>query len=839
MVACAAQRESAGWRELDRVVRAAGWADRAVSGLWPTETVGDLRHLAGMLRELASHDVGTADALRDWLRHHAPPSADPAATDPAATDRAVRGTTVRDTAPTHPVVTAPAMTDPVSPLGPATQAPAVTVAHENSITGGAVLHGPTVQARDVQGDIHIHPPAVPGGPRLPVPRQLPPVRTRLVDREADVRALDTLRARQPAHAPQLMVVSGFAGVGKTTLVSRWLHEQTDSFPDGQLYADLAGHHAEGESGPVHASTVLEGFLRALGAPSVPADTAQRIALWRSLTAGLRLAVLLDNAYTAAQVRPLLLGAPTGLTVVTSRSQLTGLLADGAAVHRLGALTTESAVELLTVGGGGQRVVQDLEAARRVVALCACLPLAVCLASAQLALRPHRSVSALAKSLSQGHGPLDALRVDGEAVVRTALDLSYRLLSPESAALYRRAGLLPTDRYDLFMLTAVSDEPTAGPADADAVDLALGTLVEANLLEETGPGTYRFHDLVRPHARRLGEEEESASQREHTLRRYVDWCLATATTAESILTPSHRTLARDYSSPAVVPTPLDGPAEALAWLDSYRDALMAAVRHCAEHEWHLSCWQLTDAMWPLVLRLRPPAIWQESHRLGLAAARASGSRVGEGRMLTSGAMGLRDGGLHAEAADWYTRALEHATADGDVRQRGQAINGLGHISLLTGRLDEARAHFQHSLRLWESIDYRRGVALTRRRLGETELEAANLPAAIHQLDRAYVDLMSMSEEYEAARVLATLGHTLVLDGQPDDGTAKLTQALVAFRNPTARDAHWEARCLGWLGEAAERRGDRDAALRHYEGARDILRLLNPAEARRMDDRLRRR
>lgn len=815
MVACAARQESQGWRELDRVVRTAGRADREVSGLWPPADTEGLRQLADLLRTLANRDAGTARDLRDWLRRNAPTPAGP--TSPTVTD--------------HPV-----------------DAPI----HMNTITGGAVLHGPTVQAGDVQGSIHIHHSTEQTAPRLPVPRQLPPFRARLVDREADVRALDTLRTQRPAHGPQLLVVSGFAGVGKTTLVSRWLHERTDSFPDGQLYADLAGHNAEGDGGPVHAATVLEGFLRALGAPSVPSDTSQRIALWRSLTAELRLAVLLDNAYTAAQVRPLLLGATTGLTVVTSRNQLTGLLADGAAVHRLGALTTESAVELLSVGGGGQRVVQDLEAARRVVTLCARLPLAVCLASAQLALRPHRTVSALAESLAQGHGPLDTLRADGEAVVRTALDLSYGLLPPESAALYRRAGLLPTDRYDLFMLTAISGEPrdtddadpaegtdAADPADADAADVALGTLVEANLLEETGPGAYRFHDLVRPHARRLGEEEESASQREHTLRRYVDWCLATATAAETILTPSHRTLARDYTSPAVIPTPLHGPAEALAWLDRYRDGLMAAVRHCAAREWHASCWQLADAMWPLFLRLRPTEIWQESHRLGVAAARAGGSRKGEGRMLTSGAMGLRDGGHYAEAAEWQTLALKLATTDGDNRQRAQAIDGLGHISLLTGHLDVARAHFEHALRLRELIGYTRGVALTRRRLGETALEAHDFPSAARHFARAHAELRALDETYEAARVLATLGHTRVLEGQSDLGTANLTDALETFRRPTARSEHWEARCLGWLGEAAERQGDVEEARRRFEAARDILRRLSPDEARRMDDRLRRR
>ncbi|MFD7899816.1 tetratricopeptide repeat protein [Streptomyces sp. NPDC059568] len=799
MFACGTDPESPAWRELAHIVEAAAPVDHAVARLWPMVEAGTaipaepastagatrtMRQLAVALDTSALRDPAMDAVLTDWLRRHSPPTERPT--------------------------------------------------HTNSIGGAAILHGPSVQARDIHGGIHIYQPPRQDSPRPPVPRQLPPVRTQLVDRDRDMRALDILREQGTTHAPQLLVVTGFAGVGKTTLVSHWLHKNASNFPDGQLYADLGGHSAAGEGSPVRAAAVLEGFLYALGAPSVPVDTTQRIALWRSLTSGLRLAVFLDNAYTAAQVRPLLLGTPTGLTVVTSRNHLTGLLVDGAAVHRLSALTPESAVELLTLGGGGKRVAQDPEAAREVVTLCACLPLAVCLAAAQLAVRPHRSLSALAESLAQGQGSLDALRVDGEAVVRTALDVSYGLLPRDSAKLYRQMGLVPTDRYDLFMLTAIGG---GGTTDTDAVDRAVDNLINANLLEETGPETYRFHDLVRPHARRLGEAKESASQRERTLRRFVDWCLSTATTAESILTPSHRMPMRDSASPAVVPTPLAGPAEALDWLDTHRNGLMGAVRHCAHAGWHDSCWQLVDAMWPLFLRLRPSGMWIEAHYTGLSAARTSGSRVGAGRMLTSGAIGLRDAGRYAEAADWYVQALEQATSDGDVRQQAQAVNGLGHISLLTSRLDEAREHFEHALRLRESIGYRRGAALSRRRLGETAFATGDYRTAARHLAQAYAELEVHGEAYEAARTLALLGHVLACDGDHEGGTRRLREALGMFRAPGARSEHWEARSLEWLGQAAQRQGDTEHAGRWYEAARDLFRRLNPTDTQRLDDRLR--
>ncbi|MEU3953283.1 tetratricopeptide repeat protein [Streptomyces achromogenes] len=788
-------------RELARVVDTAARADPALARLWPPDARGPHRpgtppwhELARELTAAALRDPATRGALTDWLRRHAPSPPPPAAPGP------VPGTTA------------------------------------NAVGGNAVLHGPSVQARDIHGGIHFHPPAEAPRPRPPVPRQLPPVTARFMDREADRRALDALRAQHPPHAAQVVVVSGLAGVGKTTFACHWLHEHADSFPDGQLYADLAGQAVDGESGPASPTTVLEAFLIALGVSSLPAGTAQRSALWRSMTSGLRLAVLLDNAFTAAQVRPLLSGSPAGITLVTSRNNLTGLRVDGASLHRLEGLPAESAVRLLAVGGGA-RVAREPAAAHEVVRLCGGLPLTVGLASAQLAIRPHHSVSALADRLSRGQGAVDLLRVDGEAVMRTALDMAYDVLPEASARLYRRMGVLPTDRHDVWMLTAVAADGEP-PRDAEHLtDIAVHALVEANLVEETGPGTYRFHDLVQPHARRLGEEREDPARREEVLRRFVGWCLSTAASAEHLLTPSHRLPGHDLPAGTVQPTPLDGPDEALAWLDTHRNGLMGAVRHCARAGWHSDCWRLTDLIWPLFVRLRPTEMWIEAHRLGLEAARRSGSRPGVGRMLTSGAIGLRNAGEYAEAADWYRQALELATADADVRQQAQALSGLGHIALLTDGPDEARGHFEEALRLRESIGYLRGAALTRRRLGETELAAGDPATAAAHLRRARADLDALGEAYEATRALALLGHVLVRAGDFAEGTRLLREALPRFRAGSARSEHWEARCLEWLGRAAESRGDREEAAGHYAAARDLLGRLSPADADRLDDRLR--
>jgi tetratricopeptide (TPR) repeat protein len=760
---------------LEHLLHATGGPQEELARQWEEAQAADdplptLLKLSGSLAQHAADDATLRDSLETWLHQHAP---------------------------------------------------AVQETH-NSIGGSAHLHGPTIQAGRIDGGVHFH---APDPSPAVVPRQLPPPRAHFVDRIEDIRTLNAHRTPDATRSVQLLVVTGLAGVGKTALLTRWLQQHQSDFPDGQLYADLAAY---APSGPRTAGEVLEHFLRSLGAASIPVEVAERAALWRSMTTGRRLAVMLDNALSAAHVRPLLPNGEGSLVAVTSRNHLSGLLVDGATLHRLEMLTSDASVELLTRHGGGNRIGQDLQATRDVVNLCARLPLALCLAAAQLAVHPRRSLSALANTLSEGQGPIETLRADGEAAVRSALDESYRLLPPDAATTYRRIGLLPCTSYDPPMITAIT---TLSPQQADR---ALETLMDSNLLEETANGHYRFHDLVSPHAQHCGQHEETAAAREETQRRFTDWCLATATAAEEILTPSHRTLARTYHHPPAHPLTFTDPTTALEWLRNHQPHLETAVRHSAKAEGHKTCWQLVDAMWPLFLRLRPAQWWVEAHTLGLAAARHCGDRAGQARMLTSGGAGLRNAGRHQEAAHWYTQALQHAEEDNDIKQQAQALNGLGNAHLHLRQLTDAAQHFTRALTLREEIGYRRGAALSRLCLGQVALARDDHEQAAAYLSRAHTDLLTEADAYDAARALAHLGQATTQLGDHERGIRQLKDALAQFQQ--AGSHHWQARTLEMLGEAAQHHGDTREAHDCYTQAREIYLPLSPSDTQRLEERL---
>ncbi|MGW7293537.1 tetratricopeptide repeat protein [Streptomyces xiamenensis] len=695
--------------------------------------------------------------------------------------------------------------------------------HRNVVDGVTQVAGSLLQARIVHGGVHLHHHP---SRQYPVPRQLPPVSAHFVDRQQDLAELDRQRESHPRFTPQIIVINGQAGVGKTTLAARWLTGLSGAFPDGQLYADLGGY---GPSGPARMSDVLEHFLRSLGATVVPALTSEKVALWRSLTADVTLAVLLDNAFTAAQVRPLIPSNPDSLALVTSRRRLAALAMDGATLHQVSVLDSAAAVELLSRGGGGSRVAGDLRAARDVVRLCAHLPLAVSLAAAQLAARPQQPVAAMATTLARGQGPLESLQLDGEAAVRTALDESYHTLPRATALAYRCMGVLPATSFSTELVAACCGIPR------DEADEILNGMVEASLLaEDPASGGYRFHDLVHLHAEQRGRDGD-AEWLETTTRRFVDWCLYTATRAEELLSPTHRTLARDYRYRPTTPSPFQEADEALHWLDVHRSVLMGAVRHSEAVGWDEACWQLVDAMWPLFLRRRPAEMWVEAHKIGLAAAERTGDRRARARMLTSGGNGWRNIHRPDEAMVWYRQALRQAKEDEDPRQQAQALIGLGNAYLMTGRLEEAEEYLSASLTLRESIGYRRGAALARICLGELELTRGRVGSALRYLRRAHTDLSAERDSYDAARALALLGQADAADGDLAGGIDRLHQAHRAFQETGS--PHWQARSLEMIGQVVREQGDNEAARQWYERAHTLYLALSPRDAERLEGRLR--
>ncbi|MGW0643761.1 AAA family ATPase [Streptomyces badius] len=702
----------------------------------------------------------------------------------------------------------------------------------NEIGGSARVYGPTVQARSVSGGIHFHAAGdAPEPQRAPPPRQLLPAPAHFTGREGDLAVLDRMLSAKSDRAHLLVVITGPAGVGKTALATRWLHSVQKDFPDGQMYADLRGH---ADTGPAAPGEVLGPFLRALGAASVPAEPVEQAALWRSVTAGLRVAVMLDNALTAAQVRPLLPGGADSLVVVTGRRRLTGLSTEGAEFHPLGLLDAQTGVDLLRHGIGHRRVADEPQASREVVALCAGLPLAVCLIAARLAARPRQRVRALADALARDAGPQAVLNlvVEGEMAVRNALDASYAVLGPEAARLYRRLGLLPVRTFDADTAAVAAEE------EPDRAETLLDELIEANLVEEVGSDSCRLHDLVRAHAAERAAAAEAARTRNDTVQRVVEWYLWAATEAEKRLTPQQFTLDRTYlQGPPGPPAPFLSDTGAIAWLDRQRLNLMAVIHHAADRGWDDLCWQLVDAAWPLFLRLRHYDLWIEAHGVGLAAARRAGHPAAVRQMLNSGAIGLSAAGRTGEAVTWYEASARAAREAGDFRDEGQALLGLGACSREAGRLEEAAIFLHRAIEVWEGCGYARGGALARIVLGELALAEpgpAGPRRAVELFTHARDTMAAVPDPHDAARAQAFLGRARVRAGDYALGAAQLTEALAAFDASGA--AYWQARTLEMLAESVAEHGEGAASRDYYERALALYGSTSPDDAVRVRDRL---
>jgi tetratricopeptide (TPR) repeat protein len=650
--------------------------------------------------------------------------------------------------------------------------------------------------------------------------QLPPL-VRVVDRSPELVALERHRARAASEGRSALAsVSGLGGVGKTTVALRWLHTLRPQFPGGQLHADLG---AQSPDGPEHPGEILARFLRALGVPAqqVPALLAERTALYRSLTADRRLVVLLDDAATAAQVRPLL---PAGgsVTAVTSRRRLPGLAVDGCFAVHLEPLGPEAAVELLADTLSDERVAEQPDDARALVELCAGLPLAVRVAGARLAARPERRITTMVRALTKEHQRLEALAIDGDHNVRAALDLSYQALPPAAARLYRLLGLHPGREFDGSVASALLPaEGDAAERDtaADAAAESLEVLHDASLLIEAAGERHRFHDLVRLHAIAKAREDESSQERAEAMRRIADHYLASATRAEEIIDPQHRTMARDYgASPVVVAEVGPGSEAALDWLERELPNLMAVIHQARSAGFPTVCWQLADALWPLFLRRKFYDDWCAAHQEGLAAARDLGDSAAECRMLTSGGVGELGAGNPDRALEMFEQAAQLFLDSGNRLGHARTLNYRGLALQRLGRPNEATELFLRAATELPANGDRRAGGLARLNLADVALATGQAEEAIRQADAAHDTLRAAGDTYNAARAATLLGRAHLVLNRLDQAEELLSSALSVLRGMTAN--YETARALGSLAEVAERRGQPRLAREHYREALDL-------------------
>jgi len=466
----------------------------------------------------------------------------------------------------------------------------------------------------------------PQGPRAVVPAQLPTGVLGFSGRAGALARLDAVlagSARQPAAVP-ICVVSGTAGVGKTALAVHWAHRVAARFPDGQLYLNLRGFDPGGPAmQPAEAvRAVLDGWQ--VPPQRIPSSPAAQESLYRSTFAGRRVLVVLDNARDAEQVRPLLPGTPGCLVVVTSRDQLSGLVAiEGAHPVPLDLLPPDEARELLASRLGTARIAAEPDAVDSIATSCARLPLALAIVAARAATNPVRSLGTLAADLRAGQGSLDAFD-GGERVadVRAVFSWSYRTLGPASGRLFRLLGLHAGPD-----ISATAAAGLAGVPPREVRPL-LVELTRARLVAEQPPGRYAVHDLLRAYATELSQTLDNPADRRAAQRRVLNHHLHTAHAATMLLNPHRDPITLAPAEPGVTPERFAGHADALDWFVVERPVLLASVEQAAAIGLDAYAWQL---VWSLATYLERQGHWHDwtaVQRTGLEAARRLGDRAGQ-------------------------------------------------------------------------------------------------------------------------------------------------------------------------------------------------------------------
>ncbi|HEX3789702.1 MAG TPA: BTAD domain-containing putative transcriptional regulator [Pseudonocardiaceae bacterium] len=348
---------------------------------------------------------------------------------------------------------------------------------------------------------------------VPVPAQLPADVTGFTGREAELAELAGLTPGE--GSVPIRVLSGTAGVGKSALAVRWAQLSRDQFADGQLYVDLRGYDPDQ---PVAPTDALAGFLTALGLSEqdIPADLAGRAARYRTETAGRRISVVLDNASSVQQLRPLLPGTSACVVVVTSRDSLAGLVAlDGARRLEVDLLPETDALTLLRALVG-ERVDAEPAAATTLVEQCARLPLALRVVAELVADRPTLGLAELVDELADQRGRLELLVAgdDPRAAVRERFSWSYRRLPPEAARTFRLVGLSGGVHLDAHATAAL-----VGVSVGDA-RRTLTLLAHAHLIRAAGPDRYVMHELLRAYAAGQATTEDSDQYRQASFGRHL-------------------------------------------------------------------------------------------------------------------------------------------------------------------------------------------------------------------------------------------------------------------------------------------------------------------------------
>lgn len=684
---------------------------------------------------------------------------------------------------------------------------------------GGVVQGHAIQAQSIR-DVHLN---VTPATSVPIPRQLPLPPPHFTGRSSELSELDRLAsASGETGGITVVVIVAAGGVGKTTLASHWLHRIGGQYEGGALFADLRGHDPANAADP---GGVAAGFLRVLGVPPerIPLeDAAEQSALLRSVTAGRRMLVLLNNAASAAQVRLLLPGPGPGpdapsLVVVTTRWRIAGLVIEGARFMELGPLEEPAALDLFDRMVGSGRAAAEPDERDTIVRLADGHPLAICITAARLAARPRWRLSRLAAELSSEQTRLRAMSLEGDVSVRAAFDVAYQTLEPDMKRAYRMTAVIPGPSFDAELAGAA-----LGTSDDEANDL-LDALTDACLLayapdddtqDDDTPddgSRYQFHDLARLHARELATQEEL----ETVIARSVDWYLERAVAADSVASPGRWRLNPMYETARASPPAYPDATAALDWLESRLPGLLATVESAHEEGLHQQTWQLCEALWNVFVVRKHFREWISAHRVGLAAARSCGDTRAQAQMHNQLGFALLTLQRFGEAREHFLPALELSRRDGHDLGMATALERIGLVDLTEDAPDSAIARFAEFREILSRLGRQRGVAIATRRIGEANRDLGRYDDALRELSEARRIFADLSELYLETRTLTSIAQTLLLAGRATEAIAPLKDALATAARLGSR--YEQARIARYLGQTAAALGDIPAARRYLSDA----------------------
>jgi tetratricopeptide (TPR) repeat protein len=628
---------------------------------------------------------------------------------------------------------------------------------------------------------------------------------------------DLVHAGDSPGAASVGLITGPAGLGKTTFVVRAAHALRPDFPDGVLFLDLFGMSAQ----PLTADEALALLLRAIGTAEelMPHDVLGRASLYRSLLRDKRVLVVLDNAASEEQVRPLLPGGGEGRALVTSRRLLAGL--EGVRRLGMGPLSLLEAADLLT-GIVAEHSASEGEAAFTELAdLCGGLPLALRIIGNRLVSRPGWSAAELAMRLANEERRLNQFRA-GDLKIANAFRMSYEQLDASARKVFRRLAMVPGRDFDAALAAVVGELSIE-----DAWD-ALDELVDLGLLLDGASGRYRFHDLVRLFARERLHAEDTEAERDSITETMMSWLLRMATTAGRWFGPA-------YGPPDQPDADLSSPEEADRWLRMNSDNWLGALRYAAGRAQHARVLDCAESMHWFCDRWMHAPHWHEVFTLGAEAA-AFGDLAQQATQFNYLAWVHLIPPSDPEAAIRYAaKALDLATRGGVTAQIPWAHQYTGRAYQLLGRLDEAIGSTSLAAQMFKAIGDIDAYQTCLRTLGECLLDAGRYNEALEQSLECH-NLTSdegsgMTPNFAAfvrPYSLAQVGECLGLLGRRTEAITALTEAIALMEQSQVSN-YREGRALEKLAAVLAEEGRADDSRRAYARAAELFEAIGDAEA----------